>query len=1593
MDQDEQDFWEKQKSKQARPKTAVATVSLDNNNTRKTRKEREENKTTTMVTSQQMTHQRTASNDSINQIIDDAITAPGVDQDDEYYEVEYRVSNYPSHKKKGYTFGSKNKESKQEDLPGPGNYEYKNRAVEGPEYSIYKKYPTKYESTPGPGDYEKPEDVRHGVTIGQRYTESKYEELPGPGNYESKSRISEGPQYSMYQRHEEKYEQTPGPGDYKEFKEKRGGVTIGQKVKERQAEDMPGPGNYEGKSTVGEGPQYSMYQKRDQKIEYTPGPGDYNEPEHQQKGVSIGQKMRVREAEDMPGPGNYEGKSTVGEGPQYSMYQKRDQKIEYTPGPGDYNELVHQQKGVTIGQKMKHREAEDMPGPGNYEGKSTVGEGPQYSMYQKRDNKIDRTPGPGDYNEPEHQQKGVSIGQKIRVREAEEMPGPGNYEGKSTVGEGLQYSMYQKRDQKIEYTPGPGDYNEPEHQQKGVTIGKRVTEKQIEEMPGPGNYEYKNRAVEGVQYSMYSKHDQKILQTPGPGDYNEPERQQKGVTIGQRVSERQVEDMPGPGNYEGKSTVGEGPQYSMYQKRDQRIEQTPGPGDYNEPGKQQKGVSIGQKFRNREQEEMPGPGNYEGQTTVGEGPQYSMYQKRDQKIEYTPGPGDYNEPGRQHKGVTIGQKIKQRDAEDMPGPGNYEGKSTVGEGPQYSMYQKRDQKYEQTPGPGDYNEPSREQKGVTIGGRHKDKNPEDLPGPGNYEYQNKAVEGPQYSMYQKRDQRIEQTPGPGDYNSPSKKQKGVTIGERTKDRLVEEMPGPGNYEGKSTVGEGPQYSMYQKRDQKIEYTPGPGDYNEPKNQQRGVTIGQKIRVREAEELPGPGNYEGKSTVGEGPQYSMYQKRDNRIDQTPGPGEYNEPSQQQKGITIGGKVKDRQVEDMPGPGNYEGKSHINDGPQYSMYQKREQRIEQTPGPGDYNEPGKKQKGVTIGGRMKERQVEDMPGPGNYEGKSTVGEGPQYSMYQKRDQKIEYTPGPGDYNEPSNQQKGVTIGQKIRQRDAEELPGPGNYEGKSTLGDGPHYSMYQKHDKNIEQTPGPGDYNEPGKKQKGVTIGQRIRQKDAEELPGPGNYEGKSTVGEGPQYSMYQRRDQKYEQTPGPGDYNEPSRQQKGITISGKVKDREIEDMPGPGNYEGKSTVGQGPQYSMYQKRDTKIQQTPGPGEYNSPTQKQKGVSIGQKMRVREAEDMPGPGNYEGKSHINEGPQYSMYQKRDQKIEQTPGPGDYNEPGNKQKGISMGQRMQNRQAEDMPGPGNYEGKSHINEGPQYSMYQKREQRIEQTPGPGDYSQPGIKQKGVTIGQKFTQRNPEELPGPGNYEGKSTFQEGPQYSMYQKRDQKIQQTPGPGDYNEPGKQQRGVTIGQRIKQRDAEELPGPGNYEGKSHIHEGPQYTISQKFFSKIEQTPGPGDYQVNEDMQISGEINGVKSQGKGVTIGKKFKNREAEELPGPGQYEDSPMKSSRGFKIGTKLSTRTEDRPGPGQYDADPLKVKYTQKTSALFSKSKAKRGQTIDLDDDEPGPGHYKYYNPKLTGKGVSFTKDRKDKFNNTYVPGPGSYGGLNDWAPGYGYER
>ncbi|MBK8156476.1 MAG: hypothetical protein IPK55_11010 [Streptococcus sp.] len=148
-----------------------------------------------------------------------------------------------------------------------------------------------------------------------------------------------------------------------------------------------------------------------------------------------------------------------------------------------YETLIKEEKGFTIGEKRPEKGFEDGPAPGQYTVKSSIGEGPQYSIYERRETRVEQTPGPGEYELKEEGGKGVTIGERLKERKPEDLPAPGQYEIKSRIIEGPQYSVGEKRYTKIEQTPGPGEYEHKDDRGHGVTIGERLAERRPEDLP------------------------------------------------------------------------------------------------------------------------------------------------------------------------------------------------------------------------------------------------------------------------------------------------------------------------------------------------------------------------------------------------------------------------------------------------------------------------------------------------------------------------------------------------------------------------------------------------------------------------------------------------------------------------------------------------------------------------------------------------------------------------------------------------------------------------------------------------------------------------------------------------------------------------------------------------------------------------------------------------------------------------------------------------------------------------------------------------------------------------------------------------------
>ena len=185
----------------------------------------------------------------------------------------------------------------------------------------------------------------------------------------------------------------PGPGQYSPRKgEGASGFAFGSSEREIKHSEMgPGPGSYEYKTVTYETHGYTMGGRHDdlepRPGKDAPGPGTYTNVQgvKSSAGIKIGSEPRGAErASDVPGPGSYEHVTVVSEGPKWVMGTGgRTEMVtskDIGPGPGQYKyyEVVTETKGITMGGRPHERAPDDIPGPGSYKAKTSIGEGPAY---------------------------------------------------------------------------------------------------------------------------------------------------------------------------------------------------------------------------------------------------------------------------------------------------------------------------------------------------------------------------------------------------------------------------------------------------------------------------------------------------------------------------------------------------------------------------------------------------------------------------------------------------------------------------------------------------------------------------------------------------------------------------------------------------------------------------------------------------------------------------------------------------------------------------------------------------------------------------------------------------------------------------------------------------------------------------------------------------------------------------------------------------------------------------------------------------------------------------------------------------------------
>ena len=431
--------------------------------------------------------------------------------------------------------------------PGPGHYQSKSMHS-SPAYSIGVKTKLKEligKENPGPGNYnpefskvkQSPPGIQFGSPgKGKLLGDSS---MPGPGQYDVRSKVgSDAPAYGLRGRYEEhQADMKPGPGNYNPKDEYVRHGTPGTVMGSGQRTDFggkgqgPGPGNYSLDNNMNKGKEFSFGsgQRNDGSLERRakaiPGPGQYQPPSfvgNDTQGKTIAGKPKEKAVDLMPGPGAYKAQSKRN-GPSFSLSGHRTEdpimrEKAKMPPPGTYdpNDSGVKQKppGVVFGNipKSSEMKGDGMPGPGQYTAKSTL-EGKGVLIAGKTPEKIvERAPGPGQYQPdvnlkykagPSFTIGGVKGDEIIPTRG---MPGPGAYESPerpNTTG----FSFGGEKRKGLGSTreaPGPGAYSIPSkvgNEGKSIVIAGRYEDKKDINPVGPGQYNVREK-TSGPQFSM-----------------------------------------------------------------------------------------------------------------------------------------------------------------------------------------------------------------------------------------------------------------------------------------------------------------------------------------------------------------------------------------------------------------------------------------------------------------------------------------------------------------------------------------------------------------------------------------------------------------------------------------------------------------------------------------------------------------------------------------------------------------------------------------------------------------------------------------------------------------------------------------------------------------------------------------------------------------------------------------------------------------------------------------------------------------------------------------------------------------------------------
>lgn len=293
----------------------------------------------------------------------------------------------------------------------------------------------------------------------------------------------------------------------------------------------------------------------------------------------ISLKSRIRDplaADDVPGPGQYVIKNTIGQGLRFSMtYRAKSQDTSDLPGPGAYDHHSSfgpksARRATTIkGRIDNHSYATASPGP-VYLVPSTIGQGPKFTMSPRIDHDATSStkwcPGPATYlpkgKNFQEARNGKTFGTKnIISAPNHEVPGPGAYNPSDKISKPTppKFSLTPRTEIKDarDEVPGPGAYDGTKKWMgPSMSVASRLPEHVAADfVPAPNTYNPTNNRVgtQGPYYSLTPRTADPNLfnDVPGPGAYDLPDGQENRPFSfkGRHEPPTDNSKMPGPTAY------------------------------------------------------------------------------------------------------------------------------------------------------------------------------------------------------------------------------------------------------------------------------------------------------------------------------------------------------------------------------------------------------------------------------------------------------------------------------------------------------------------------------------------------------------------------------------------------------------------------------------------------------------------------------------------------------------------------------------------------------------------------------------------------------------------------------------------------------------------------------------------------------------------------------------------------------------------------------------------------------------------------------------------------------------------------------------